>query len=65
VFNAVERLTDFPLSGPQVQELNRFDLREILVGSFRIIYRVDSAQVTILTLRHSRQAPDIDELHGI
>lgn len=61
VFNAIARLADFPLSGRLVSELKRSDVREILCSSFRIIYRIDAAQVTILTLRHTRQAPDAEE----
>jgi toxin ParE1/3/4 len=65
VFQAVDRLLDFPMSGPQVKELNRSDLREVIVGAFRIIYRVDSVQVTILALRPTRQASDVEELNGV
>lgn len=35
-------------------ERPREDLREVIHGAYRVIYRLDSEQVVILTVRHSR-----------
>lgn len=52
VFASLERLETFPNSGRLVPELNRPDIREILLGSYRIVYRIKSDTVEILTLYH-------------
>jgi plasmid stabilization system protein ParE len=39
-FEAVEPLSDFPWSGRVVPELGREDIRELLCGAYRMIYRV-------------------------
>jgi plasmid stabilization system protein ParE len=55
LFSAVERLSEFPNSGRQVPEFDRPELREIVFQQFRIVYRVGSEHVDILTVRHSLQ----------
>jgi toxin ParE1/3/4 len=51
----VQRLGNYPKSGRIVPEIERRDIREILHGTYRVIYRFDAARVTILTIRHSRR----------
>ncbi|MBT9162456.1 MAG: Toxin RelE4 [Dehalococcoidia bacterium] len=51
-FAAVERLGDLPLSGRIVPEIGRKDIREIIFGKYRIIYRVLPDEVEILTVYH-------------
>lgn len=53
VFAAVERLEIHPKSGRIVPELNRDNIREILFGSYRIVYSIDGNEVQILTVYHS------------
>lgn len=60
--DAVRRLEHFPQSGRAAVETDRSDLREILYGSCRVVYRVEPGFVRILTVRHLRRAPDPDEL---
>lgn len=50
----VSRLARFPHSGRGVPECPASGLREIIVGDYRIIYRVvpDTQRVEILTVRH-------------
>ncbi|MEJ2186371.1 MAG: type II toxin-antitoxin system RelE/ParE family toxin [Gemmatimonadota bacterium] len=53
-----EKAADFPNAGRVVPELGREDLREVIVGSYRIVYRVTEIAVTILTIfRSSRLFP--------
>jgi addiction module RelE/StbE family toxin len=52
VFESTERFEQFPLSGRVVPELGRNDLREIIVGNYRIIYRFVPGEVEILTIHH-------------
>lgn len=53
IFNSVEVLIDFPLSGRIVPELDDKSIREIILGSYRIIYRIKSEEVEIITVYHS------------
>jgi addiction module RelE/StbE family toxin len=51
----VERLARFPLSGRDVPELPDAGLREVIVGNYRVVYRVVSNTVEILTVVHGRR----------
>jgi plasmid stabilization system protein ParE len=62
IFDAVERLEQFPFSGREVEEVRREDVREVVHGGVRIIYRVEETRVLILTVRHQRQLLDETEL---
>jgi len=50
-----ESLNDFPLMGRMVPELEDPDIRELTVYSYRLIYKVTSRRVEILTLIHGKQ----------
>ena len=62
LFEAVERLTDYPKSGRPVPEIPRPEIREIVYGEYRIIYRVRSATVALLTVRHGRRVLSENDL---
>ena len=62
VFSKVEQLKSFPESGRIVPEINSNDFRELIYGNYRIIYRVEKTQVSILTIRHGKQILPIDEI---
>ena len=49
---AVERLEVHPLSGRVVPEVGDDTLREVIHGSYRIVYRVRSDLVEIVTVFH-------------
>ena len=61
-FQVVERLEKFPKSGRIVPEIMQDDFREIIYGNYRIIYRLQTEIVSILTVRHGRQILPIDEI---
>lgn len=46
------QLTEYPRSGSVVAELGREDVRESFVYSFRLIYRVATDGIRVLTLIH-------------
>ena len=52
-FEAVRRIQRFPESGRIVPEIKKKDIREILLGNYRIIYRVKDNLIEILTVYHS------------
>ncbi len=61
-FKAAGRLADFPYCGRVVPELGRSEVRELIYGVYRIIYRVSPQEVLVLTVRHGRQLIDETEL---
>lgn len=61
-FAAVERLSAFPESGRKVPEFDRPELREIIYRKYRIVYTTGSDLVKILTVRHSLQLLNADDL---
>ncbi len=50
---AVERLASFPRSGRIVPEANDPRIREIIIQSYRVVYRVKQRKVQILAVIHS------------
>ena len=55
---ATDRLELFPRSGRMVPEAGRDDLREIIVGDYRIVYRLEADAAVLLTVfRGSRLLP--------
>lgn len=48
--------------GRKVPELDRDEIRQILHGKYRIIYRIDPKRVVVLTVRHSRRQWDPTEV---
>jgi toxin ParE1/3/4 len=65
VFNSVERLELFPESGRLVPELNRREIREIIMGNYRIIYRIKKDIVEILTVYHSARLLETKNITGL
>ena len=49
---AVDRLPKFPRSGRVVPELKNPVIREILLGNYRIVYRLREELAEILTVYH-------------
>lgn len=61
LFASVERLADFPKSGRMVPEVGSPRIRELIFGTYRVIYSVKD-QVDILTVRRSSQLLRMSEL---
>jgi toxin ParE1/3/4 len=49
---APERLLAWPRSGRMVPEVGDKDLRELLVGSYRLVYRIHAEAIGIVTVFH-------------
>ncbi len=62
LFAKAENLASFPKSGRIVPEINRDQYREIIYGNYRIVYRIEEAQISILTVRHGKQVLPIEEI---
>jgi toxin ParE1/3/4 len=64
-FAATDRLELFPQSGRIVPELEQEDVREIILFSYRLIYRLWEGEVQILTVHHgARLFPGLSEQAG-
>lgn len=50
---AVERLPTFPQSGRIIPEFNNPAVREVIQGSYRIVYRLIHGEIHILTVHHA------------
>jgi plasmid stabilization system protein ParE len=55
VFAAAAALGQFPESGRVVPEVGREEIREVFQGEYRIVYKVESRRVAVLTVRHGRR----------
>ena len=64
IFDKTKSLASFPRMGRKVPEVKRLDVRELPFGNYRIIYHFNelTQQVTILTVRHTKQILPIDEI---
>lgn len=54
LFDKVQLLKSSPKSGRVVPETHREDIRELIYGNYRIIYRVEKNKVSVLTVRHGK-----------
>jgi len=52
ILEAADRLADFPLSGRIIPEMADAHRREIIAGSFRIMYRIEEGAVWVSAVVH-------------
>jgi plasmid stabilization system protein ParE len=52
VLRATDRLASFPRLGRAVPESGIENIREVIVGSYRVIYRIRQDEVHLLTVHH-------------
>jgi len=62
LFSRVELLAVAPKQGRVVPELGREDIREIFFEKYRVVYRVETRRILILTVRHTRRLFDPNEI---
>jgi len=55
IVTASERLASFPESGRLVPEFPMLGYREIIVSSYRVLYRIESDMVWIAAVVHGRR----------
>jgi toxin ParE1/3/4 len=51
--DATDRIEVFPMSGRMVPEVGRTDVRELIVGDYRIVYRLEGELAVLLTVYRS------------
>ena len=60
---SANKIRNYPLLGRIVPEINLVEIREVIIGNYRLIYLVvDKDRVDILTVFHSSRLLDINEL---
>ena len=47
-----QQIGEFPMSGRRVQEYDMDQIREVFVGSYRIIYHIKPGQIDVLAVIH-------------
>ena len=57
IFDHCEQLRLHPYSGRIVPEFGRPEIRELIHGSYRLVYEVKVNQIDVLTIWHSSQIP--------
>ena len=62
IFSRIDKLKSSPEIGRIVPEIYNNQFRELIYGNYRIIYRIEKKQISILTIRHGMQILPIDEI---
>ncbi|OQB52129.1 MAG: Plasmid stabilization system protein [Deltaproteobacteria bacterium ADurb.Bin151] len=62
LFAKVEKLSSSPKIGRVVPEIGDQQFREMIYGNYRIIYRIEKKQLSILTIRHGKQILPIEDI---
>ena len=61
IFKKVETMAKFPKRGRKVPEANRDEIREVFESEYRIIFRIESKRIYVLSIRNFKQlVPDKD-----
>ena len=55
VLNVARAIPDFPMMGRRVPELDDENVRERLVYSYRVVYKVESSRILIVAVIHGRR----------
>ena len=60
ITSRTRQVADLPRSGGKVQEYDSDEIRELIEGAYRIIYRIKREQIDILAVIHgARHLPPI------
>lgn len=62
LFESTDRLESFPESGHVVPEIGSSEYRQIIYKSHRVVYRIETHTVSILTVRRSKRLLDPSDL---
>jgi plasmid stabilization system protein ParE len=64
LFKKVQLLKSSPKSGRMVPETQREDIRELICGNYRIIYRAEKSKISVLTVRHGKQILPMEDIQA-
>ncbi|SEP22494.1 type II toxin-antitoxin system RelE/ParE family toxin [Mucilaginibacter sp. OK283] len=61
IFDKIDQLYHYPMSGKFVREINNRSVRELLLNKYRIIYQiVDEKNINIIRIVHGSRLLDIE-----
>ena len=63
-FRATDRLVQYPRLGRIVPELETETIREMILGNYRIIYRIREEEVQVVTVHHGARLLDVDKIEA-
>lgn len=63
LFDAADRLSEFPESGRMVPELEAREVRELVYGAYRVFYYVGDS-IRVLSVRHGSQLIRDEDVSG-
>jgi len=63
LIEAVERIALFPSFGRAVPEIDRTDIREVILENYRVVYLVGKGRITVLTVFESHRLLSSHELN--
>jgi len=55
IFKKVETISKFPKRGRKLPEANREEIHELFESGYRIIYRIESKRIYVLSIRNFKQ----------
>jgi len=55
IYEAGNKIKEFPEKGRIVPEIRRKNIREVFCFEYRIIYRIESKRIFVLTVCHMKQ----------
>ena len=55
IYDTANKIKEFPEKGRIVPEIRRKNVREVFCFEYRVIYRIESRRIFILTVRHMKQ----------
>ncbi len=62
ITSAIDRLREFPRSGRMIPRVERDDVREVIVGNYRVAYELHEEYVTITAVHHGARRFGPDEV---
>ena len=66
IFQSIEKLKEFPKIGRIVPELEKEDIRELIIYSYRLVYQIKESQILIAAVIHGkRQFENVIEKYKI
>lgn len=62
IFSCVEKLIEFPEIGRIVPEIKRRNIREVIRGNYRVIYKISGHNIHVLVVKSYQQNLDFNEI---
>jgi toxin ParE1/3/4 len=62
VIEKTSKLSALPKVGRKVPETNLDNMRELILGNYRIIYKVTKDAIHLMTIRHFKQMLPVEEI---